>query len=465
MRANRRRTRLDQGYLCRLANGLARSAALRRCLILRPNSSLYRAGGRIRYMEYSVDDQGIRDYKLVAVEESPHLLAALEWVRHGTSMEELSRALAADGEAPLHEAEEFVLELIDAQILTLDLEPRITGPDPVAELIRLLDCCAETSGLAQAVRTVCDDIRELDRTGIGREPAAYRAMAARLESLPARIDPSRLWHVDLFGPSAQFALGQEVARAIEECTALARQITPAPPADLLSDFRDAFRRRHGEKWMPLMEVLDPESGIGFPVGASAASDASLLAGFGFGQRPEKIESGWTAREIFIFRRLQTLLSCGQREWELSEDDMRGLDEGGASRPIPDSVAMVFALAATSEDAVERGEYRLRFDGCFGHSGVRLLGRFCYGDDELNERSKAHLRKEEAYRPDALFAELVHRPQGRSGNMLARPVLRGHEIPFLGRSGADPAQQIALSDLVVSVVDDRVVLYSRARQGK
>ncbi|HEY4590363.1 MAG TPA: thiopeptide-type bacteriocin biosynthesis protein, partial [Thermoanaerobaculia bacterium] len=68
------------------------------------------------------------------------------------------------------------------------------------------------------------------------------------------------------------------------------------------------------------------------------------------------------------------------------------------------------------------------------------------------------------RPDAVFAEIVHLPQGRIGNILARPVLRDYEIPFLGRSGAPPDRQIPVTDLRVSVEGQRIVLRS-ARLGK
>jgi thiopeptide-type bacteriocin biosynthesis protein len=44
--------------------------------------------------------------------------------------------------------------------------------------------------------------------------------------------------------------------------------------------------------------------------------------------------------------------------------------------------------------------------------------------------------------------------------LSRPVLRGYEIPYLGRSGAPPSRQLPLSDLLVSVRDERIVLRSR-----
>jgi len=54
---------------------------------------------------------------------------------------------------------------------------------------------------------------------------------------------------------------------------------------------------------------------------------------------------------------------------------------------------------------------------------------------------------------------VHLPQGRTGNILSRPVLRRYEIPYLGRSGAPASGQLPVSDLLVSVQGERIVLRS------
>jgi thiopeptide-type bacteriocin biosynthesis protein len=94
----------------------------------------------------------------------------------------------------------------------------------------------------------------------------------------------------------------------------------------------------------------------------------------------------------------------------------------------------------------------------------MLGRFCQGDADLESRVRSHLVDEEACSPDVIFAEIVHLPEGRLGNILCRPVLRKYEIPFLGIGGAPPEDQIPIEDLYVSVVGDRVVLTSR-RLGK
>jgi thiopeptide-type bacteriocin biosynthesis protein len=95
----------------------------------------------------------------------------------------------------------------------------------------------------------------------------------------------------------------------------------------------------------------------------------------------------------------------------------------------------------------------------GPSGARILGRFCHADDELHRLVRAHLAAEEAVHPDQVFAEIVYLPEGRVGNILSRPVLRGYEIPYLGRSGAPAGRQLPLSDLLVSVQGERIVLRS------
>ena len=112
----------------------------------------------------------------------------------------------------------------------------------------------------------------------------------------------------------------------------------------------------------------------------------------------------------------------------------------------------------------RGDFRLFLAGVVGPSGARLLGRFCHADPDLAAGVAAHLPAEEALRPDAVFAEVVHLPEGRLGNILARPTYRGYEIPYLGRSAAPAGRQLPLSDLRVSVDGGRVVLRS-ARLGR
>ena len=119
--AYRRHSRLDMGYLLSLAEELNRDRELRSWLPHRPNSSLYRAAGRLRYAEARYDGPRV-NYHLVAVEPDEFLDAALARARDGATPEEIAAAVAAsdpDGEISLEEASAYVEELIDGQFLGL----------------------------------------------------------------------------------------------------------------------------------------------------------------------------------------------------------------------------------------------------------------------------------------------------------------------------------------------------------
>jgi thiopeptide-type bacteriocin biosynthesis protein len=132
-------------------------------------------------------------------------------------------------------------------------------------------------------------------------------------------------------------------------------------------------------------------------------------------------------------------------------------------PLPRALAAMATLVARDGAAADRGQFRVHVSSFSGPSGARLLGRFCYSDELLHARVAQHLRDEEALDPDSVYAEIVHLPEGRIGNILARPVLRNAEIVYLGDSGATVERRIPASDLLVTVERDGIVLRS-ARTG-
>ncbi len=124
---DRRHARLDMDYLYVLGEALSRDPALRGRLLLRPNSSLYRGAGRVRYVEARLDGR-VRSHHLVAVVPTPHLDATLERAASGATRGEMAAPLAGPGVAA-DEPEAFVDALVESQILVTDLEshPARTG--------------------------------------------------------------------------------------------------------------------------------------------------------------------------------------------------------------------------------------------------------------------------------------------------------------------------------------------------
>lgn len=462
----RRTSRLDMDYVFRLQDDLGRDPALRRALTYRPNTSLYRAAGRLRYAEAQLRG-GSRAYHLVAIDPDPFLDAVLAAARDGAGYAELVDSLVAadpDGEVDADEAAGFVDELIDNQLLVCDLEPVVTGTEAAEGLRETLHRAGAPAALTAPLDAAAAAIEELDRAGLGNPPERYRAVAATLAELPTEVRLARLFQVDMTKPAAGASLGREVLEELRRGVALLARLSGKTPND---EMLDRFRRDFVERWgpdrpVPLVAALDAEAGIGFDGGRGADASPLLegldLAGAGAGTAPER--PTWGPLEQRLAGRVAEALAAGAAAVEITDDEL-GEPAGEAAPPLCDAFEVMATVAARSSEALAGGDFRVLLRSVFGPTGGRLLGRFCHTEPALEERVRELLRAEEALEPDADFAEIVHLPEGRTGNIVWRPVLRGLEIPYLGRSGAPPERRLPIGDLLVSVTGSTIVLRSAA----
>lgn len=459
-RSYQRHTRLDMDYLFALCENLGRDPALLRELSYRPNSSLYRAAGRLRYAEARLEGK-VRSHHLVALEPTSYLEETLERAARGALPAELAAALVEgdpDGEIAFEEAEEYVGELIQSQVLVSDLTPDVTGPEAIHGLEERLAALPSGQVAAAALARARQALAELDEAGLGASPERYRELAESLKELPTSAELSRLFQVDMVKPAEAPTLGPAVVEELQRAMTLLHRLFGRSRQETLERFRQDFTERYGEgRWVPLVEALDEETGIGFER-AEGGESSPLLQGLALGGPAAESTVPWGPLQVWQLRKLEAALARGEQEVELTEKDLEKLAPR-ESLPLPDAMQAVAVLAAASEEDVDEGRFLLLWKGAGGPSGARLLGRFCHADPELEARVREHLQAEEAAKPHAVFAEIVHLPQGRIGNILSRPVLRGYEIPFLGRSGAPPERQIPLTDLSVTVADQRIVLRS------
>lgn len=448
-----RHSRLDMHYLSALVEAIEVEPDLREHLTYRPSSALYESAGQLRYAEGRTDPETrARHHNLVSVEVSDAVRVALESARGGATMRAVAEAIAAsDPEVTVEEALGFVGELVDSQVLVSNIAPAVTGPEPTPALIQALAGRGPRGGeVASVLEDVVRQIADIDAAGLGVPRARYEAVAERLRTLPAKVELPRLFQVDLFKPSPQLGLGTRFVDAVIEGIDLLRQITPTGGQTELTSFATSFTQRYEGRRVPLTEVLDEERGIGF--GSSGADPAPLLDGLVFPSR-----GATSNRDAWLVRRYSERVDGAPTEWALEDADVEAM-KGQALAPMPDAFAVFGSIQAKGADAIDEGDFTFTM-GVSGPSGAALLGRFCHGDEELLASVRAHLRQEEALRPDAIFAEIVHISEGRLGNILCRPVLRDHEIPYLCRSGVAADHQIPIDDLSISVEGSRVVLWS------
>jgi thiopeptide-type bacteriocin biosynthesis protein len=463
----RRHTRLDMDYVVALTEALAHEPEVRASLPFRSNTSPYRANGRVRYTEVRRNGKGWTHHR-VALEASDYLEATLERARQGARLEVLVATLTAtDPEAAPEEAAEYVAELIDNQVLVSELAPSVTGPEPIHGLVARL--CELTPNREQRLEQTRAALEAIDDSGVGAAPERYRDIARQLADLPAPVELPRLFQVDLVKPVVEATLGRTVVDEIVRGVQLLHRLAPRSAKDVLARFRDAFQKRYEGQEVPLVEALDEEGGVGFDMlDGKVLDDSTLLEGLRFPPAAEATVA-WGRRETVLLGKLGEALTGGANEIVLTARDLEDLaspiplspDVRGAHGPLPlpDAFAMMATVAAADKAALARGEFRVLLEGGRGPSGARLLGRFCHADPDLSRHVAEHLRAEEALRPDVVFAEIVHQPEGRLGNILARPLLRTFEVPYLGQPGVPAERQIPITDLLVSVRGEDIILRS------
>jgi hypothetical protein len=399
-----------------------------------------------------------RSHHLVALEDSDHLDATIERARPGATRAALAEALAGGG-VNRAEADAFVGELIDSQILVPDVECPITGPEPLARLEALARRHPDAGAIAERLGEVAARLRAIDEGGLGAPRSRYHDIAAELEPLGAPVEISRLFQVDLIRPASFASLGRDLADEVVRGVAVLRRLAPRIEPGELDRFRTAFADRYEQREVPLAEALDEETGVGSALGDSASRDVSALLG-GLDFPAPSIESTvWSRREATLLHRVGETLVAGGHELTLTPGDIEAMasDDGA---PLPDAWSALATIVRPCGETANGAGVRVMLHHSSGPSGAPLLGRFCHGDPALLAAVRDHLRAEEALDREAVFAEVVHLPHGRTGNILLRPELRQYEVPYLGRSGVPADRQIPIDDLTVALSDGRFVLRSR-----
>lgn len=420
------------------------------------NSSLYLRKAHWYYVE-GIDAGEARRHDYVRVRASDALTAVIEAAQQPAPFEALvtvARTRVGADSCTEEEAAEFVTALVDNAILVSSLRPPTTGLLPLDYLIQELNAVPGTESERRVLQDIRGWLAALDRKGVGRGTAEYRAIDEAVIGLTNTSSPVA-YHVDLMKRGGGLTLGANVVAAIDDAVQVLHEITPDMPDARLEAFANAFLERFGDAEVPLLDALDEDVGPGF--GQKAVDDLGLAVSVEFPTAPrvEDIQ-GWTLRDQHLYDLVYRRSPEPTSALVLEATDVKALTVG-TNPPLPNAYHVCFSLAAESERAVDEGQFRVFIRHRAGPSGARLVGRFAQRDRAMRTMIRQHIRAEEQLSPDRIFAEIVHLPDEHLGNIFNRPVFREFEIPFLGASGAPREHQISVAELTVTIVDGQVHL--------
>jgi lantibiotic biosynthesis protein len=449
-----RAARPDGEALCALAD-LVQSGPADTSTRYAINASLYRVGDSYRFIDWTTGGDTGRVYQIGEIDRHP-LIDAL--------VERMTGRLLRCGEIAALMDDMARAEDIDVAALVGDLaEAKVLLPEIVLDPLNADPAGALAAALARH-ETHCETGAQLRKFhGMLREspsdPAPERYLQADegMRELTGVAPAGLAVQVDAFRKHPLMAVdAADIDAAVATLGWLMDRFSARHGP--LDAFCAAFARRYGSGTVPLMEALDPESGIGF--NDTAVSD-ELLVELGI-KRPTVTRQLVTPTPLdnILMKRLQRdpgLLA--KREVVLTRDDAADLAltrEGNAGNGM---TAILHFPMLRGEDG--RAVRTPLLGGLDKDGTLNWVTRFCHGDERITAAALAHCQQvEDESGPEAVHAEIAYLPKPRAVNVLTRPPLWTWRIN-LAEPAAEPGEHdLPVSDLLLSVAGNEIRLWSR-----
>lgn len=444
-------TRLDLSFLSYLSHTLVEVPEIKCKLKFYPNNSLYNVGDEFRYIEYYYMNNE-RIYQISSVKKTDYLVDILELCKEGKTVE-----LILDYLVNIGFSESLVVayidDLIKSQILISELEPVIIGDDILNRILSILKKKGTENVFYHTLKKIQNVIVSMDCDENDRIEK-YELIESLVNSLGIDYDRKHLIQVDTSNFVLNSKIGISIRKEIESTISFLSKIIYKKEDSNLIEFQRLFETRYGDKEMPLLVVLDPEIGIGYPTSDNIQDVSLLLKDFFLPEKKKLIERIELDRiQLIILKKISKETSFLE-EIELLDHDFVDFEEDWDN--LPDSFSVFFEII---KDTNKQTLIRLK---SVGHSSAaNLLSRFASGNKGFENLVKKITTKEQEINPNVLLAEIVHLPDLRIGNVLSHPRFRHYEIVYLANSSIKSDKMILGSDIMISIKKGKIFLRSKS----
>jgi lantibiotic biosynthesis protein len=441
----RKYARLDMNYVAELAEYIISIPQVREQIKFHVNSSIYQLGNKYRFVEGRLRNKN-RSYFLSSLTVSEYLDKIVTTASEGATIQALALTLTNEN-IRIEEATHFIEDLIQCSFLLSEFEPTVTGKEFYDVLIEKAQFYQIETDIIQQLHEIKTLLESQDN-----DTQKYYDIANIINNTFKKTSAKDLVQTDLFYNTTQNSLSKNVEEKlmadIKNLYVLSQKNNNAN----LDAFKKRFYDRFEEQEVPLLVALDSELGIGYGnVVGSRADNSPLVDDIALPKLAKNSSTAWNKVEKFKLQKFQEVIADGTKNVVLTDEDLKVFgDINDKKINIPDSSFLFGSLLAPSQAALDTGDFKFVLSSCHGPSAANLLGRFCHGSEFLTQKVKECIQDEESNNPDAIYAEVVHLPEARIGNILMRPTLRKYEIPYLGMPSVDDEFSIGLDDLMVSV---------------
>lgn len=448
-----RKTRLDMNVLYSLAQELCKLPFIKSYLKFYPNTSIYQIGNNYRYIEYYYQNNK-RFHKINKVDFSDYLQYILTETKAGLTQKEIATRLV-DEDINEEEANTFVDELISSQLLVNQLEPSVTGEDYFTLLLFQLHNInsshpsTELQNLISLLLNIDNQIKNID-SNISNEIETYKNIYNELKQILPDLSETNLFQTDLYKKAIHNTLNFEIQKQLIQAIDFLNKINPPNVNQRLDDFKKRFYERYEDNEISLSLALDTETGIGYPAKDERGINDLVDDLFLFNVNNETTIK-WNVLQAHLLKLITDSNQQHKKIIKINEDNFKEIDFSKSSLPLSFSIMFNVINAQTNTISLKN---------IGGSSAVNLLGRFAGGMKEVENIVLEITDFEQQQYSDKIFAEIVHLPESRTGNILARPKIRAYEIPYLAKSNVEDKYQIKINDLVLKTANNKLILFDK-----
>ena len=419
------------------------------------NNTLYTVNDSYRFIE-KIKSETSSAFKLSSVAKTSYIERIINYVGEGKTITDLQLLLSSEG-VKSDESFVYIQDLIESQILISELALAVTGKNPLDLLIDKLLKIKSSHPINSLLVDLQNKLRQ-PNVNVN----AYESICDLCREIAnLQKDNGQILQADLFLETKQNRIEKAIVDNIvgqaEELLALGvDNLNPD-----LESFKQQFYNRYELAEVPLTEALDVDLGIGYAgihddsVGTTPLINDLLI---GSPKPQDRIYANSLIRQ-FVQNKYLDYLKTGKSEIEITEDELCSVKNGRATF----SEGMyIFGSLFKSHHLLDKDNFQFLVSAYAGSSGANLITRFANGDEDIS-RFVQNIICNEENNDDCVYAEIVHLPIARIGNVLHRPQHRKYEIPYLCASGVSTESQIHVSDLMISMKSDEIIIRSKRLQ--
>ncbi|WP_415778180.1 lantibiotic dehydratase family protein, partial [Elizabethkingia occulta] len=437
--------RIDMEVQYQIGDYISKLEGIDKFLTYQINNSLYKAGGAYRYVEYRLK-KTIRTHHLVSLEYNEVLAFIIKESRTAIKYDLLIEKLFNKYEASKEDLEHYVNGLILNKLLISNLDINVSGTDYYDLLIKFLTSISkeEMSDKVSEARDILLKIKDLLLKVSDQQSNIefYKEIHTHITSILPGIPEKNLIQLDVINPEDDNTISIDKKNELESLTNIVSKFAILPSQNSQFEvFKRAFKERYDNKKVKLAEALDGELGLGYK------SARSLRDFYDNGKKNDK-----NKLTTFVLYKYHEYLKLNKDQINIDEADVKKHFDSIESANIPHINFFLKVYPTKDEDLI----YISSLSSSLGNN---LMGRFCSSHNGAYDNLSKLIYEYEEQNKDYIYAEIVHLPQARAGNVIARPHFGQYEIPYLSNSLLSEKQKIYIDDLYIQIINNELFLFS------